>query len=246
MVGRRRHHAVGAVLLDHLEEAVQHPPNLAHVVDDRAFRADRVELVEEVHPPGPAGGVEDLPQLGRGLAHESRDEAVEPDLKQRKTEFARQDRSGERLPGARRADEQELPPRGKAVVENPPGVALLANDAPDPIRERLPEDHAHRRRRRIFKSPPVSEVSPGPAVPGRSAAARRSLSFSEYSDYYEHQRAGTRTGGSVGDAAPTVLEWETGSCHLPRPRSLTPEHWSPVADPCSISWPRRRVTKRPR
>ena len=42
------------------------------------------------------------------------------------------------------------------------------------------------------------------------AAVRRSLSFSEYSDYYEH-RVGTRVSGSVSDAAPTVLDWEIGS-----------------------------------
>ena len=40
-------------------------------------------------------------------------------------------------------------------------------------------------------------------------AVRRSLSFSEYSDYYEH-RAGTRIDGTVSDAAPTVLDWEIG------------------------------------
>lgn len=43
------------------------------------------------------------------------------------------------------------------------------------------------------------------------AATRRCLSFSEYSDYHGHQRAGTRIDGSVSDAAPTVLEWEIGS-----------------------------------
>ncbi len=41
------------------------------------------------------------------------------------------------------------------------------------------------------------------------AAIRRSLSFSEYSEHYEH-RAGTRISGSVSDAAPTVLDWEIG------------------------------------
>lgn len=46
---------------------------------------------------------------------------------------------------------------------------------------------------------------------GPEAAAHRSLSFSEYSDHYEHQRAGTRIAGSVSDAAPTVLDWEIGS-----------------------------------
>jgi len=41
------------------------------------------------------------------------------------------------------------------------------------------------------------------------AAVRRSLSFSECSEHYEY-RAGTRISGSVGDAAPTVLDWEIG------------------------------------
>jgi len=42
--------------------------------------------------------------------------------------------------------------------------------------------------------------------PVANDAARRSLSFSEYSDHYEHQRR-----GCVRDAAPTVLDWEIGS-----------------------------------
>ena len=47
--------------------------------------------------------------------------------------------------------------------------------------------------------------------PVANDAAHRSLSFSEYSDHYEHQRAGTRIRGCVRDAAPTVLDWEIGS-----------------------------------
>ena len=43
------------------------------------------------------------------------------------------------------------------------------------------------------------------------AGAHRSLSFSEYSDFYERPRAGTRISGSVSDATPTVLDWEIGS-----------------------------------
>ena len=42
------------------------------------------------------------------------------------------------------------------------------------------------------------------------AAAHRSLSFSEYSDYHEPPRAATRIIGSVSDAAPTELDWEIG------------------------------------
>ncbi len=43
-------------------------------------------------------------------------------------------------------------------------------------------------------------------------AGRRTLSFSEYSDYY-HEAPGAKTliSGSVSDASPTVLDWEIGS-----------------------------------
>ena len=82
-----------------------------------------------------------MSRLGRGLTHESRDEAVEADPKQRKTEFARQDRRGKRLPGARRAHEHELASRRKTVIQDSPGMALLTNDTFDPIREGLSKDH---------------------------------------------------------------------------------------------------------
>ena len=42
------------------------------------------------------------------------------------------------------------------------------------------------------------------------ATAHLTLTFSEYSDYYEHQRAGTRTIGRVSDAPRPVLDWEIG------------------------------------
>ena len=42
------------------------------------------------------------------------------------------------------------------------------------------------------------------------AASRFSLSFSEYSAYYERPRAGIRISGNVSDAVPTELEWEIG------------------------------------
>ena len=42
------------------------------------------------------------------------------------------------------------------------------------------------------------------------AASHRSLSFSDYSDYYERPSAGMQVAGSVSDAAPTELDWEIG------------------------------------
>jgi len=61
--------------------------------------------------------------------------------------------------------------------------------------------------------------------------AHRSLSFSEYSDHYEHQRAGTRIRGYVRDAAPTVLDWEIGSlpAHEDFHRESVREHVDPTA-----------------
>ena len=59
------------------------------------------------------------------------------------------------------------------------------------------------------RSRPITEVTPARRV--AEAASRRSLSFSEYSEYYERQHAGTRISGSVSEAAPTVLDWEIGS-----------------------------------
>ena len=59
------------------------------------------------------------------------------------------------------------------------------------------------------RSRALAEVTLVPRA--RGGTADRSLSFSEYSDYYEHRRAGSRISGSVSDAAPTVLDWEIGS-----------------------------------
>ena len=43
-----------------------------------------------------------------------------------------------------------------------------------------------------------------------AAAPQPSLSFSEYSNYYERPRAEVRIGGTVSDAVPTELDWEIG------------------------------------
>ena len=52
--------AVRAVLLDHLQEAVQHSANLAHIVGESTLRTDSVELVEEVDATCSACGIEYL------------------------------------------------------------------------------------------------------------------------------------------------------------------------------------------
>lgn len=85
-----------------------------------------------------------------------------------------------------------------------------------PVILRFPEVHGPISQRKIHhinvpertRSRALAEVTLVHRV--AEAAVRRSLSFSEYSDYYEH-RVGTRVSGSVSDAAPTVLDWEIGS-----------------------------------
>ena len=57
----------------------------------------------------------------------------------------------------------------------------------------------------------MQEISRSAQERGLTPEILRSLSFSEYSEYYERQRAGIRIGGSVSEAAPTVLDWEIGS-----------------------------------
>ena len=50
VIRRRDDHAAGVVLLDHQQEAVEDAADLANVVGHAALAADRVELVEEIHP----------------------------------------------------------------------------------------------------------------------------------------------------------------------------------------------------
>jgi len=49
MVGRRDNQTVRLVVLDHLQEAVEHAANLAHIVCQATLRADGIEFVKEVH-----------------------------------------------------------------------------------------------------------------------------------------------------------------------------------------------------
>ena len=83
-------------------------------------------------------------------------------------------------------------------------VILLVQDALAPINQRKAR-HINAPER--TRSRALAEVTLVDRV--AEAAVRRSLSFSEYSEHYEH-RAGTRISGSVSDAAPTVLDWEIG------------------------------------
>ena len=56
----------------------------------------------------------------------------------------------------------------------------------------------------------LAGAGPGAPYDAIEAAVHLTVTFSEYSDYYEHERAGTRTFGRVSDAPRTVLDWEIG------------------------------------
>ena len=83
MVGRRDEQALRLILLQELQERVEHAANLAHVVVAAALAAERVDLVEEVDATSLGEGVEDEPELRSRLTHELRDQSVQPDHEQR-------------------------------------------------------------------------------------------------------------------------------------------------------------------
>ena len=97
--------------------------------------------------------------------------------------------------------------RSNSLVQRRHGrISLLFKEAHGPVKQGgILQINAPER----IRSRALTEVTLVARV--AEASAHRSLSFSEYSDYYEHRRAGTRIGGSVSDAAPTVLDWEIGS-----------------------------------
>lgn len=95
--------------------------------------------------------------------------------------------------------------RSNSMVQRRPGpMILLFTEVHGPVKQRgvrqinVPE---RTRSRALAEVTLVDRVA--------DTSARRTLSFSEYSEYYEH-RVGTRISGCVSDAAPTVLDWELG------------------------------------
>lgn len=69
-------HAVGTVLFDKLEERIQNPAHLSHIVIHGPFRTNCIEFVKEVNTVGRLDQVEDLAVLGTGLSHEFGDQAI--------------------------------------------------------------------------------------------------------------------------------------------------------------------------
>ena len=72
MVGCCNDNAVGVIVFDELQEGIQHAPNFTDLVARGSIRSERIELVEQVHRPCFADGVEDQPQLRSSLTEISR------------------------------------------------------------------------------------------------------------------------------------------------------------------------------
>ena len=53
-------HAVGLILLDHLQETVEHPSNLAYIVSHSSLRANSIELVKKVDSTHIADSIKNL------------------------------------------------------------------------------------------------------------------------------------------------------------------------------------------
>ena len=59
MVGCCNDDAVGVIVFDELQEGIQHAPNFTDFVARGAIRSECIELIEQVHRPRIADGVED-------------------------------------------------------------------------------------------------------------------------------------------------------------------------------------------
>ena len=115
VVGRADDEAVRAVLLDELQERIENATHFSHIVFKGTVSRDGIELIEEIDSRFVPDQVENLPQLGAGLAHEFGDEFVHLDRVEGQAEFVGENPRGHRLAGAGRAGEQEFPAVGHAV-----------------------------------------------------------------------------------------------------------------------------------
>ena len=71
----------GLIVLDHLQETVENPPDFTDIVVQSPLGADGIELVEEVNASNIVDGVEYLAQFGGCFSHVFCDEGVQSDGK---------------------------------------------------------------------------------------------------------------------------------------------------------------------
>jgi len=132
---------VGLVLLEELQERVEHAADLADIVLGAALATECVEFVEQVHAAGRLDRVEHQPKLRRSLAHVLGDEAVELNVEERQAELAGERCRGHRLAGAWRPNEQELPHRRETVLPDSISLALLDEHAIQAQAKRVGQGH---------------------------------------------------------------------------------------------------------
>ena len=83
MVGSRDDQTVRVILFDHLEEAVEYPPNFADIVVQSAGRSDAVEFIEQISSARLVEGFKYQTKFSGCFAHEFSDEAIETNNEKR-------------------------------------------------------------------------------------------------------------------------------------------------------------------
>ncbi len=173
MVCRGDDEAVALILLEKLEEGVQHPSNFAHIVAVVAPRADCIKLIEKIHAARLGHRRENRPQLRGRLAEKLRQQAIKQHREQRQFELACKRRRCHRLACPRRTDEQELSTRAEPMLSEPKVLALLDQHALESFAQRLGQHHARQSRVDIACGNEVREVALGLNQRNGLAARRR-------------------------------------------------------------------------
>jgi hypothetical protein len=160
------------VVLDELEEGIE---DAAAKLARAAIASERIELVEQVNRARLLDGVEDDAELRGGLAHELRDERIEPNREERNRKLTRERGRGHRLACPGRSDQEQLPERGQAVPSKPLALALLEEDAIELQTSRRIEHHVLKPRLRICRRQKPGELSARPAQPSHRHRVRRAV-----------------------------------------------------------------------
>lgn len=141
VIGGSDDQAVALILLQELQEGIENAADLANIVRGCSLSSQGVEFIEQVGAASLLQSIEDQPQLGSRLAHELCDQAVELDGEEREPQFASKHRSGHRLAGARRADQEDLALWRESVLSDAISLALLQKNLLDPSSNLGIKDH---------------------------------------------------------------------------------------------------------
>ncbi len=115
-VGRGDDDRRASVLVEELEERVQHPACFTHVIAIAPRCGESIDFIEEINAARRFDGVEHELQFLSGFAHELSDEAVQHYGKERKLKLAGETVRTHRLSSARRPGQQNAPPWLEALL----------------------------------------------------------------------------------------------------------------------------------